>query len=629
MPLEFNVPQVANQEVIDASHINRLAANQDSLSGLPTPPEYTSKITALDSGVARVDPGVAGSAGQALIRGPSGPAWARTHHHVDAYGAVGDGVANDTDAIRLAITTAGIEQTLWFAPGKTYLLDGRLAPLAGQVWMGYGATLKRRNVLSTATTTTITTTGNQSVGVSSVAAFRVGMDVSVFAGTSHDTSNHRIASISGNTLTLETTFAVGFATGATLYTSMSVIQTGSQRADRLKILGLEIDGNRANNALNAKWQNHDAISVFGDDIVIKHCYIHDEQCEGIVPFGNRAVITENVLINIGGNGIHFSDATGDKVTHNHVENCNLVGVSAGHADGCIIASNLVYDTLIDSNVMINGISGVGSWDSSDNAGLTVTNNVIRNMTSYALEMVCSTGQYTEAFVVSGNRIYDSVTVGLIQVNTATPINVGPRKGIFSDNLLINTRLTMTRVFDVQVTNNTFDLPSTNTTDIVIDVAGGSGNVIAGNTTRCGGFGIYLSVGAAATVSGNTIRNAFSRGVSVDGETPGVVFADNMIESDTSVSTSYYGAVLKNGNAFQGNTIRASQGLYGVLCPNGGAGVAGGLVIHNVIRTPTGMPSVRIGGGALNNIAKGNYVTVAVSNSAVTGDNTVSDNTTVL
>jgi hypothetical protein len=41
-----------------------------------------------------------------------------------AYGAVGDGVTDDTVAIRAAITAAGVNGVVLFPPGKTYLLSG-------------------------------------------------------------------------------------------------------------------------------------------------------------------------------------------------------------------------------------------------------------------------------------------------------------------------------------------------------------------------------------------------------------------------------------------------------------------------------------------------------------------------
>ena len=71
--------------------------------------------------------------------------------NVKDYGAVGDGVTDDSTAIRAAIT-AGTGGAVHFAPGKTYVITGRsgtifraLAIPADTTLVGYGATLKLKD----------------------------------------------------------------------------------------------------------------------------------------------------------------------------------------------------------------------------------------------------------------------------------------------------------------------------------------------------------------------------------------------------------------------------------------------------------------------------------------------------
>ena len=69
-------------------------------------------------------------------------------YYVDSYEAVGDGVADDYLAIQSAIDAAGEGGTVVFTRGKTYLYNRSIAPLEGQTFIGYGATIKRGNTVA-------------------------------------------------------------------------------------------------------------------------------------------------------------------------------------------------------------------------------------------------------------------------------------------------------------------------------------------------------------------------------------------------------------------------------------------------------------------------------------------------
>lgn len=58
------------------------------------------------------------------------------------FGAVGDGVTNDTAAIQAAIAAAGTDGTVFFPPGLDYLVSLDEIVFAGPGVMGIGATLK-------------------------------------------------------------------------------------------------------------------------------------------------------------------------------------------------------------------------------------------------------------------------------------------------------------------------------------------------------------------------------------------------------------------------------------------------------------------------------------------------------
>ncbi len=537
--------------------------------------------------------------------------------NVRDYGATGDGVTIDTDGIRAAITAAGVGGTLHFRPRETFLIDGELTPLEGQTWIGYGATLKRCNVVSA--TLTAASSG-ATVTVDNPAVFRVGMHVSLWDGSDNEISNRKITSIVGNTITTSTSWVRAFAAGATLYSSLSVI---SGAADGVRIVGLTIDGNRANNTVTAQWENHCEIALSSDRARVRDCYLHDALCEGIQIGGVDVAVEGNVIENAGGNGIHLSGTTGARIVGNSIRNANLAGAAPGHADGGIIASNLVADTLVDGNYIENAIAGIGSWDSSDNSDLTVTNNTIRNCTSYGIEMRLPNGQILGNIVISNNRIYDSGSVQLYQTDNGTPVDIGPRRIVISANYLENTTIFVNYCFGVVVANNQVYFDAADDASRGISIAKGGNILVSGNQTRNGGYGIYHD-SATALITGNLIINAHLRGINLYNN---AALRGNYIVSDTSVAAAYYGIVLQNGDTAESNTIIATKGAYGILCPNGGAGVQGGIVISNVVKTPAGVPSIRAGGGSVNNIIKGNYVQQAVSDGGA--GNTVADNTTIL
>ena len=97
-------------------------------------------------------------------------------YNVLSAGAVGDGVTDDTLAIRSAITSAGVNGVLIFPPGKTFLLTGSLNPMQGQTWIGSGAILKRAAEVKTTTASAIVKNVNgQTITLSSVTGFSMGI----------------------------------------------------------------------------------------------------------------------------------------------------------------------------------------------------------------------------------------------------------------------------------------------------------------------------------------------------------------------------------------------------------------------------------------------------------------------
>lgn len=549
---------------------------------------------------------------------------------VEQYGAVGDGTTDDGPALRKAITAAGTNGTLRFTPGKTYLVSGRLSPLAGQTWVGYGACLKRINSVSSATATAITTgTSPISVTVASSTGFSVGMDVTVFNGSSYDPNPHVITSIVGNVVSIGTNFTVAFPSGGTLVSVSSIIYGG---ADDVTILGLEVNGNRANNTALAKWEIFNAIRLSSARGMIRDCYVHDEVSEGMYVGGDGITVTDCKVIDCGGNGIHFSAAAGLKAVGNFVKNCNILGTAPGHADGMIIFSNATEYAHIIGNYMDTGICGVGSIDSADNSSVVIQGNIIRNCTTYAIEGILPSVLGGKC-VISDNLIYDSIELSITNTGSFSAA-LGPYNCIVADNFLQNTIIKIVKGVGLSVSGNHINIAA----DVArygIQIADVQGAIVSGNTIVGGLHGIELSGSNSARVSiaGNSLLNQYARGISVANAHSGVAVSidDNTVSVLSSYTTngSYYGVVLQNNTVCRNNTldVQTTSTQSGILCPNGGVSANGAIVTGNVVRSAGLTYAIRAAGGSQNNWIVGNYTQQTVSNGGG-ASNTVAGNYTI-
>lgn len=545
------------------------------------------------------------------------------------FGAVGDGTTDDTAAVRLAITAAGVGGTVFFVPGKTYLLSGLLAPLSGQTFIGYGAALKRCAEIKSATATNIPTSGGSTdVTVADGSLFSVGMHVTVYDGASCDANAHVINSIDGNVLNLGTTFTTAFPSGGTVITAVTPIYCS---ASDVKIIGLECDGNRANNTSLAKWELHAEIRFNSDRGVVENCYIHDAVSEGIEPFGDGVSVRNCTIINCGGNGIHFSGCEGGEASGNYVYNCNILGTAPGHADGGIIFSDLTGHSIIVNNYIDTAISGVASIDTDANSSVVITGNIIRNCTSTAIEGVFPASNKGGKCVIANNLIYDSVKVNLAYAQ-AFDADYGPYNWIVANNYLEDTSLEIFRGVGFVVQGNIITSPA-NTTSNRVYIQDCQQAAVIGNTITGGVNGVYV-VGdscAAVKISNNTFLNNYARAVYAAAVGRAISVEGNTIsaESGYTAKSDYKGIDAANGVHVLNNVldIQVTSTGFGILCGSGGEGVNGPIVHGNVIRSSALAASIKTYGGSQNVFATNNFIQQAVSNGGGVS-NTFADNYTI-
>jgi parallel beta-helix repeat protein len=342
---------------------------------------------------------------------------------VDLHAAVGDGTTDDTLAIRAAITAAGVGGTILFTPGKTYLVSGSLTPLEGQTLWGYGAAIKRAAQTSTTTTASITTGSTTSFAVVDASPFFVGQSVALFNGT-HNSGNATITTIVGNTITVSSAVTLysgsPFSGTTTVALSFTTIRAA---ADGIRVVGLEIDGNRTN-WTHHHWETASEVYLGNvSDIVVDGCHIHDGPCEGIQESGGLTEstaktgrrYTNNVIEQMGGNGIHLSGSGGTLIQGNRITDCTL-DASNGHVGGCVTFSwGGRYAQIVD-NFFARARRGVGEITNSACDHASICGNTFQDIAltadhvanglneSFAIEVSGSTKDgLASDITISGNK----------------------------------------------------------------------------------------------------------------------------------------------------------------------------------------------------------------------------------
>lgn len=608
---------------------------------------------------------------------------------VDSYGAVGDGTADDTAAIKAAITAAGVGGVIYFTPGKTYIASALLRMLAGQTWMGYGATLKRRNGITTTTTTAIAIGDGGGAGkvltLASTTGLAVGMEVTVTTGpnnTDGDYNSHPIQAIdhTAKTINVGIPFIKAFPAGGTVVTHHGIISGPlalggdftlgvkggddgtADCADGCRVLGLTIDGNRANNTGYAAWQTSFSLGMYSDGGVVADCRIINSVADGIILGGQGATARSNIILRSGGNAIHLSGLGGGKVTGNYCKDANLANAPSGgvtwgdpnsgaaHSEGLMTWSAAIYDTLVDGNYFENGRAIFGGIGFGDNSNNIISNNVGIGGTAFAIEANDNNGAVAVPLgnmVITGNRFRDCGGNGLSfnnsTSNAGTETYGSPVERVtIANNELINTKLTIFRGKGFAVTGNRFVWTAAvvafaklmeldRCTDVTV-----KGNLFRGGYT---GLGISSSapaagatkwlIGSGILVEGNTLRDQLDGGITV-ASVNGFAYRactikGNIVVTTTAQAAGYVGIYASSGWLVEGNNIDIANnrgirtGGDIIASPTG---IPGTVVVGNYVRTPG--ESIRIDGGIQSVIVVRNFITTAVSNAGGAG-NTVTDN----
>ncbi len=297
------------------------------------------------------------------------------YYYPEDYGAVGDGIADDTTAL-IDCANAAYYRAIVLKPYATYLYSGLITISNHTIILGNHAILKRRAGTTLVSTTLTDIAENAPAGstvqVADPSKFQVNMDVSLddgapsVTGPTFTLANHKITDITGDVLTLATAFTTAMPTGS--YIRMST--AGLWLQPECKVYNLRCDGNRANQLIGADqwgyWGHHSEIICRSS--TIEHCEIYNAQSEGItVNSSTHSVINDNYFHDCNGNGLHFSGATEDIVSVNQFYNNNLLNNDASalltentqHNEAHICTSLSNYHiSIVDNKFLDTGAYGI-------------------------------------------------------------------------------------------------------------------------------------------------------------------------------------------------------------------------------------------------------------------------------
>ena len=382
---------------------------------------------------------------------------------VEWFGAVGDGVTDDTRAIQQAIKVAGEGATIRFEAEKTYLVSSAIRPLSRQTLIGYGATIKRIDEVRTELTEAFDELDDQMasldclpcatrwISVADASAFRVGMQVSLFTDTTSDPRNHTIKFIDGNRLMLAINLTHVFPVGTTVVSSFHILLPFLGTHD-VRMLGLTIDGNARGNPSFARWELHNSVRSYSTRGIIRDMRIVDSQSEGVVIGGDDSLVENTVVLRAGGNGVHLSGGRRIRILNNTIRDTNLAGHRVGHVGGNITFSRRAPDSVISGNSLINGRAGIGGFNNSGGTGATISDNTIRNSRLFVLDGRANNGGANGGLTFNNNECFDSNTF-LLDNADGFRQDSGPCDIEIRDNRFVGCRLVISRARDVVVEGN--------------------------------------------------------------------------------------------------------------------------------------------------------------------------------
>jgi len=347
--------------------------------------------------------------------------------------------------------------------------------------------------------------GQKNVIVADGSSFQVGQHVSIKDSTSEEV--RRIASIDGNTLTMESNLENSYtvAAGGRVFTCHCAIYiTGTSK--RIKLLNLAIDGNRANQEFDRyawypKEHHGDGVrlSASTEECVVEGCWLTSCAAHNVCVGGKRHRIAFNHSTDCYHDGVNVEPETDEiLVIGNHcwgqaAWNGIQVGYGAFSIGTVLVVGNVCHDNLW-------GVSIVGG----PNGNVQVVGNAFKNNSQGGIHV-----NYCNMFLLSGNT-----------VSGAPDLSDMTEAGIVVEN--------------------------------VTSVGAITGNLIE----QGAGVAIKIDPGSYITITGNTIRKWKKHGVQLKGTSRDCSVTGNVIVGVDRDDTATYSGIVVEGdrNIVEGNRL---------------------------------------------------------------------------
>jgi len=541
----------------------------------------------------------------------------------EQFGAVGDGVTDDSDALISALASA---KTVTMRSGAVYLVSKPLKMSPGQLLNGNGATLKRANQV---TTTMVGDLAHVSTNVITVAAgdgakFKVGQRIMAYKGTSNWSDYPKITSIVGDVITTDVQYSFYNGTGTmtspvSICTQYDLLNT----ADDSTVRDLKIDGNNSN-WTRARWENCTDVGISGHNSTLDNVIIRNSPGEAIMFHGAYAPdelrgtrIIGCRVYNAHGNGVHLSGCLGAMIDGFFVDGANS-DESVGHQDGCIAFSNGVKHVQIRNFHLRNGKNGIGGMQALDSSRVIIQGGVITNAREQAISSVMSgTGSFIDVLIDSV-KIYDSIKLYVGKANDTN--GVFPSNWVISNCMLYNTRIEVQQVDNISITGCLIDLTGNAVNACVAFLMGGRNNSLTDCILLNGKYGVNISGAAFVTIENCTLDGQTDTGVNPYESTANVVVSDSTIRAGTNAIAGYIGVKCQSKTIVKNTAFEVDHGTGVHISGNSS------IAFNNIIRMASGV-SIKTYGGSSGVMAINNFITVPVSNGGG-ASNTFVDNRTI-